>query len=144
MPEKIMLYGTPVCGMVPPVRGVLDRAGASYEYIDISSDAEARQRVREINGGVESVPTLEFADGDTLTEPALRDLEEKLAGMGLRVHSPTSSDRLVLVLESASLRVAAISLALVGLLIREPWIIILGTVILVLSVAVGWWRKRNP
>ena len=35
MSDKIMLYGSPVCGMVPPVRRVLDRAGASYEYIDI-------------------------------------------------------------------------------------------------------------
>ena len=67
MSEKIMLYGTPLCGMVPPVRGVLDRAGASYEYIDISQDDVARQRVREINEGLESVPTLEFRFPDICT-----------------------------------------------------------------------------
>jgi mycoredoxin len=144
MSEKIMVYGSPVCGMVPPVRGVLDRAGASYEYIDISRDAEARQRVQVINDGLESVPTLEFPDGSTLTEPSLRELEEKLAALGLQALPQTRSDRLALRLESPALRVVAIGLALVGLLGREPWLLILGAAILVLSLAAGWWRKRIP
>jgi mycoredoxin len=144
MSDKIMFYGTPVCGMVPPVRGVLDRAGASYEYVDISRDTEARQRVREINKGVESVPTLEFPDGDTLTEPSLRELEEKLAALGLEAHSQTSSNRLAPLLESPVLLVVAIGLALVGLLGREPWLVILGIVIVALSLVAGWLRKRKP
>ena len=92
MSEKIMVYGSPVCGMVPPVRGVLDRAGASYEYVDISRDDVARQRVREINEGIESVPTLEFPDGDTLTEPSLRELEEKLAALCRPAPRPGATD----------------------------------------------------
>ena len=143
MSDKIMVYGSPVCGMVPPVRGVLDRAGASYEYIDISRDAEARQRVREINEGLESVPTLEFPDGSTLTEPTLRELEQKLAALGLQARPLTWSHRLAPLLESPALRVVAIGLALVGLLGREPWLLILGAAILVLSLLAGWWRKRN-
>ncbi len=142
MSDKIMLYGSPVCGMVPPVRGVLDRAGASYEYLDISQDAEARQRVREINEGLESVPTLVFPDGDALTEPTLGELEEKLADLGLAPHPPAWSGRLVLLLESPALRVGAISVTLAGLLVREPWLVILGAAMLVLSLVVGWWRKR--
>jgi mycoredoxin len=144
MSEKIMFYGTPVCGMVPGVRGVLDRAGASYEYVDISRDDEARQRVREINEGLESVPTLEFPDGSTLTEPALRELEEKLAALGLQARPPTWSDRLALLLESPVLLVVAIGLALVGLLGRQPWLIVFGLAILVLSLVAGWWRRRIP
>jgi mycoredoxin len=144
MSEKIMVYGSPVCGMVPPVRGVLDRAGASYEYVDISRDDVARQRVRDINRGVESVPTLEFPDGDTLTEPSLRQLEEKLASLGLQARPQTWSDRLALLLESPVLLVVAIGLALVGLLGREPWLIILGIVIVVLSLMAGWRRKGKP
>jgi mycoredoxin len=142
MSEKIMFYGSPVCGMVPPVRGVLDRAGASYEYVDISRDAEALQRVREINEGLESVPTLEFPDGSTLTEPALRELEEKLAALGLQARPQTWSNRLALLLESPAILVVAIGLALVGLLGRQHWLVILGAAILVLSLVAGWWRKR--
>ena len=143
MSEKIMFYGTPVCGMVPGVRGVLDRAGASYEYVDISRDDVARQHVREINEGIESVPTLEFPDGDTLTEPSLRELEEKLAALGLQARPQTWSDRLALLLESPAILVVAIGLALVGLLGRRQWLLILGVAIVVLSLVAGWWRKRK-
>jgi mycoredoxin len=122
---------------------VLDRAGASYEYVDISRDDVARQRVREINEGLESVPTLEFPDGDTLTEPSLRELEEKLEGLGLQARPQTWSDRLALLLESPAILVVAICLALAGLLSRQQWLLILGVVIVVLSLVAGWWRKRN-
>ena len=143
MAEKIVLYGTPMCGMVPGVRSVLERAGASYQYIDISRDAEARRRVREINEGFESVPTLEFPDGSTLTEPTARELAEKLATLGLQVRPPSWGHRLALLLESPSLRMAAVGLGLAGLLVRTPWLLILGAAILALSLAVGWWRKRR-
>jgi hypothetical protein len=46
-------------------------------------------------------------------------------------------------LKSAPFRVAAVSLALVGLIFREPWIVILGAVILVLSLAAGWWQRAG-
>ena len=111
MSEKIMFYGSPVCGMVPPVRSVLERSDASYEYVDISRDDVARQRVREINEGLESVPTLEFPDGDTLTEPSLRELEEKLAALGLQARPQTRSDRMALMLESPAILVLANCLA---------------------------------
>jgi len=143
MSEEILLYGTPICGMVPPVRRVLDLAAASYQYIDISRDAEARRRVWEINEGLESVPTLEFPDGSTLTEPSLLQLEEKLTTLGLRVPPLTWSRRLALLLESQALRIVAIALALVGLLSRQPWLLISGLTILILSFAGGCWRKRK-
>jgi mycoredoxin len=143
MSEKIMFYGSPVCGMVPPVRGVLDRAGATYEYVDIARDDVARQRVRDINEGLESVPTLEFPDGDTLTEPSLRELEEKLGALGLEVRPQTSSNRLALLLESPVLLVVAAGLALVGLLGREPWLVVLGIVTLILSLVARWLRQKR-
>ena len=144
MLEKTVVYGTPVCGMVPQVFSVLDRAQAPYQYVDISKDAEARQRVREINDGFESVPTLEFPDGSTLTEPSLRELETKLADLGLVAPPLSWSDRLALLLESQVLRFVALGLALIGFVARVPWLLIAGLVVLVLSLVVGWWRKRHP
>jgi mycoredoxin len=143
MSERILLYGRPNCGMVSSVRSVLEGASASYQYIDISQDAEARRRVQEINDGFESVPTLEFSDGSTLTEPAARDLEKKLAALGLQVDTPSEDPRLVLLLESSVLRIAAIGMVLVGLLGRIYWLLILGAAILALSLVAGWWRKRR-
>jgi len=61
---------------------VLDQAGIEYEYVDIRQDAYARERVQSINHGYESVPTLVFPDGSTLTEPSSRELRAKLVALG--------------------------------------------------------------
>lgn len=86
MEEKsIRLYGHLTCPGVPPIRAMLQTVGAEYEYIDIHKDLLARQRVRDINNGYESVPTLEFPDGTTLTEPNTSELKQKLESMGYRI-----------------------------------------------------------
>ena len=74
--------------MTPPVRQMLSRAHANFEYIDIWADATANARVLEINQGNESVPTLVFPDGDTLTEPSLDVLKRRLETMGYTVPAP--------------------------------------------------------
>jgi mycoredoxin len=60
------------------VRSALDQAGIHYKYINIRQDEAGRVRVREINAGCESVPTLVFPDGTTLTEPSDYALQQKL------------------------------------------------------------------
>ena len=85
MSERIILYGHPFCAMVGPVRGMLERAGVEFEYIDIHQDSAARQRVRAINNGYDSVPTLVFADGSTLTEPSGSALKARLESLGYSV-----------------------------------------------------------
>ena len=81
-PARLVVYGTPACPMVYPLRSALDSAKVPYDYINIWEDDEARQHVRDINNGNESVPTLAFPDGSTLTEPSTGDLDAKLKGMG--------------------------------------------------------------
>lgn len=71
--------------MVGPVKNLLDRTDAHYEYINIHQDDTARQRVREINDGFESVPTIVFADNSTLTEPSGHALKTKLESLGYEV-----------------------------------------------------------
>ncbi len=80
--QPVTVYGRPACPMVPPVLNALESAGVPYEYVDIRQDLDARVRVREINNGNESVPTLEFPDGSTLTEPGLGVLRNKLSQQG--------------------------------------------------------------
>lgn len=89
MSQKLILYGTPTCHMVPPVRGMLERARVDFEYINIREDNEGRERVRQINNGNESVPTLVFSDGSTLTEPSAKELKGKLEAQGYQVTSPS-------------------------------------------------------
>jgi mycoredoxin len=85
MSDKIIVYGHPACLMVGPVLGMLKQSQADYEYINIHQDPDARERVRVINRGNESVPTLVFPDGSTLTEPSVGQLKAKLEGTGHRV-----------------------------------------------------------
>lgn len=85
MPQEIILYGTPVCPMLPPVIGLLKQAQIPYRYVNIHQDSAARARVREINHGYESVPTLEFPDGSTLTEPSTRALKARLEAEGYTI-----------------------------------------------------------
>lgn len=90
MSQKLTLYGTPTCPQVPPVRGMLERAQVDFNYINIHQDSEGRERVREINNGNESVPTLLFSDGSTLTEPSTQELKGKLERLGYQVTPPTA------------------------------------------------------
>ena len=80
--KPLVVYGTPACPMVYPLRSALDSTKVPYDYINIWEDNAARQRVREINDGNETVPTLVFPDGSTLTEPSTGDLDAKLKDMG--------------------------------------------------------------
>ncbi|MCZ7668230.1 MAG: hypothetical protein M5U34_14120 [Chloroflexi bacterium] len=82
MSERIILYGTPTCPMVLPVSGILRRAKAPFVYVDISKDDKAKEIVRTINDGNESVPTLAFPDKTTLTEPSRAELQAKLLEYG--------------------------------------------------------------
>jgi mycoredoxin len=82
MTEKIILYGHPGCLMVNPVRMLLENSRADYDYINIYQDDEARSIVKGVNHGNESVPTLVFPDGSTLTEPSNKILIEKLIALG--------------------------------------------------------------
>jgi mycoredoxin len=83
--EKIVVYGHPACLMVGPVLAMLKQSKVDFEYVNLFDQPEAREMVREINNGYESVPTLVFPDGSTLTEPSGRQLKAKLEGDGYPV-----------------------------------------------------------
>ena len=87
--NKVIMYGTPTCPMVPPVRGMLDRAQAPFDYVNIAEDAAGKGTVMAINDGNASVPTLVFPDGSTLTEPSTAVLRQKLQSLGYTVPQPT-------------------------------------------------------
>ena len=85
MDDTVILYGHRACPDVPPVMGLLKLSGVPFVYVDIRREPEAAERVRQINGGYESVPTLVFADGSTLTEPSTAVLRAKLVQQGYKV-----------------------------------------------------------
>ncbi|MFZ0324192.1 MAG: NrdH-redoxin, partial [Actinomycetes bacterium] len=48
---------------------------------DLEADDEAAEFVMQRNEGNQTVPTLLFADGSTLTNPSLREVQEKLSAL---------------------------------------------------------------
>lgn len=76
--ERIIVYGRPGCPGVPPVLRLLDAAGAEYEYINIREDPDAADRLRQITGGYESVPTVVLPDGRAMVEPGTLKLRQAL------------------------------------------------------------------
>ena len=85
MIDNIIVYGHQNCPSLGPVKGVLTQSKVKFEYIDIHQDREAAALVREINNGNESVPTLVFPDGSTLTEPSVGELQSKLESLGHKI-----------------------------------------------------------
>jgi mycoredoxin len=73
------MYTTQWCGYCQRLKTVLKSAGISYDEVDIEQDASAAEFVGSVNGGNRTVPTLKFADGSTLTNPAANEIKAKLA-----------------------------------------------------------------
>ncbi|HEV7208931.1 MAG TPA: mycoredoxin [Mycobacteriales bacterium] len=75
----VTMYSTPWCGYCKRLKAQLGRAGISWAEVDIEADPSGADIVRTANGGNETVPTLVFADGSALTNPSLKQVEERLA-----------------------------------------------------------------
>jgi len=77
----VTMYTTDWCGYCVRLKRGLDEAGISYREVNIERDEDAALRVMQVNGGNQTVPTLEFADGSALTNPSVRDVAHRLASL---------------------------------------------------------------
>jgi mycoredoxin len=74
----VTMYTTSWCGYCFRLKTALKSEGIHYAEVDIESDPAAAEFVMSVNGGNQTVPTLKFADGSTLTNPSARDVKAKL------------------------------------------------------------------
>lgn len=75
----ITMYSTTWCPFCSQLRADLDRAGVEYTEVDVDRDPEAGELVKSLNGGNRVVPTLVFADGSSLTNPSVDEVQAQLA-----------------------------------------------------------------
>jgi mycoredoxin len=75
------MYTTSWCGYCVRLKQGLARAGVDFAEVNIEQDENAADRVMQVNGGNQTVPTLEFADGSALTNPTVAQVQEKLAAL---------------------------------------------------------------
>ncbi|MEZ5091660.1 mycoredoxin [Nocardioides sp.] len=81
MSAPFTMYSTPWCGYCFRLKGQLEREGIEFDEVDIEQDPEAAHLIEQINDGNQTVPTLVFADGTSLTNPSLILVRSKLADL---------------------------------------------------------------
>ena len=59
---KVEVYTTTYCPFCTRAKSLLKSKGVSFEEIDVTEDAELRQKMVELSGGRRSVPEI-FIDG---------------------------------------------------------------------------------
>ncbi|CAB4688410.1 MAG: NrdH-redoxin [Actinobacteria bacterium] len=79
----ITVYSAEWCGDCRRSKRLLAKLNVEYKLIDVESDLTAADKVREINGGMQSIPVIVFDDGTHLTEPSDADLTAKLESLNL-------------------------------------------------------------
>jgi mycoredoxin len=77
------MYSTQWCGYCHRLSAQLEREGIPFQVVDIEADDAAADYVMSVNGGNQTVPTLVFADGSSLTNPSLREVRAKLSAADL-------------------------------------------------------------
>jgi mycoredoxin len=78
----LTMYTTSWCGYCFRLKTALKAFGISYDEVDIEQDPAAAEFVGSVNGGNHTVPTVKFADGSTMTNPAANEVKAKLAELG--------------------------------------------------------------
>jgi mycoredoxin len=77
----LTMFTTTWCGYCRRLKSQLDRTGIEYTEVDIEQDPDGAELVEHANSGNQTVPTLLFDDGSTLTNPSVRDVERHLASL---------------------------------------------------------------
>lgn len=72
------MYSTQWCGYCKRLKYDLDKEGIAFTEIDIEHDAESAALVERVNNGNQTVPTLVFTDGTSMTNPSLAKIKEHL------------------------------------------------------------------
>ncbi|MEV6808845.1 mycoredoxin [Streptomyces sp. NPDC051132] len=79
MQGTVTMYSTTWCGYCRRLKSQLDREGIAYSEINIEQDPDSAAFVEKANDGNQTVPTVLFPDGSTLTNPSLAQVKQKLA-----------------------------------------------------------------
>jgi mycoredoxin len=72
------MYTTPWCGYCRRLKSQLAREGIEITEVDIEREPDAAEYVMTVNGGFQTVPTVLFPDGSTLTNPSVRAVKQRM------------------------------------------------------------------
>jgi mycoredoxin len=75
---EFTMYTTTWCGYCRRLKSQLNREGIAFAEVDIEQNPSAADYVMSVNGGNQTVPTVEFSDGTAMTNPSLAEVRAKL------------------------------------------------------------------
>ena len=77
--QSLIIYSTVWCGYCRRLKSQMEREGIAFVEVDIENVPGAADLVMSVNGGMQTVPTLVFADGTALTNPSIAEVKAQLA-----------------------------------------------------------------
>ena len=78
---ELIMYSTTWCGYCRRLKRQLDDEGIAYTEVNIEQVPGSAEFVMSVNGGNQTVPTVLFPDGSTLTNPSLAQVRTQLEGI---------------------------------------------------------------
>ena len=78
MTQPLTMYTTPWCGYCKRLKRQLAADGIEMTEVDIEQDHEAADFVMTVNNGFQTVPTVVFPDGSSLTNPSVAAVKARL------------------------------------------------------------------
>ena len=79
--QSVTMYSTTWCGYCRRLKSQFDRENIAYTVVDIEQRPDAAEYVMSVNGGNQTVPTIQFADGSALTNPTIVAVREKIGAL---------------------------------------------------------------
>jgi mycoredoxin len=83
MAQPLTMYTTTWCGYCRRLKSQLAREGIEIIEVDIEREADAAEYVMSVNGGFQTVPTVLFPDGSTLTNPSARAVRQRMEDLAV-------------------------------------------------------------
>jgi mycoredoxin len=75
---SIVMFSTVWCGYCQRLKAQMMRSDVPFTEIDIEVNPEAAHFVETANAGNQTVPTVVFSDGTTMTNPPYKEVVAKL------------------------------------------------------------------
>lgn len=78
MAQPLTMYTTSWCAFCRRLKSQLAAEGIEIAEVNIEEEPGAADYVMSVNGGFQTVPTVVFPDGSTMTNPSLADVKQRL------------------------------------------------------------------
>ena len=81
MAQPLTMYTTNWCAFCRRLKSQLAAAAIEITEVNIEEDPAAAEYVMSVNGGNQTVPTVQFPDGTVLVNPSAAQVRERLAAV---------------------------------------------------------------